>query len=81
VCSSDLDVDYACQLALRTLGRSLRDAPLVEKVNIRLLNHPAKARWNLNRDEVDLRLLTVIRLSEIRIGIIFWEMAHIIFGN
>jgi hypothetical protein len=57
------NLDFACQLVLRTLGRSLRDAAVAERANKRLITHPARVRWNLNRDEVDLELLKQIRLT------------------
>lgn len=58
---SENNLDFACQLVLRTLGRSLRDTAVAERANMRLTAHPARARWNLNRDEVDLELLIHIR--------------------
>jgi hypothetical protein len=66
-------------LARRTLGRSLRDNSMTALATARLTNHPARVRWNLKSDEIDLRTLSIIRLSWLRIAQMFLEVLHTTF--
>jgi Tol biopolymer transport system component len=66
----DVNLDFACQLVLRSLGRSLRDEAVIKKANIGLADHPARAKWKLYQDDIDLELLTQIRLSFLLPGLL-----------
>jgi hypothetical protein len=55
------DIDFACQLVLRTSGRRLKDVKLTEGAHAKLADHPARTRWNLTDGEVDAELLARVQ--------------------
>ena len=58
----DDNVEFACQLVLRNLGRQLTDPDMTRKAEKRLAAHPNRASWNLtNPDQVDVAYLNQIR--------------------
>ena len=69
------DVDFICQHIVRTMGQSLRDAATTEKAERRLANHPARARWNLNKDTFDLEYLRQFRRT-----LMLPELLRAVFG-